>query len=83
VLNWRSWLPKLAIAVVIGGPLLWLAIAHPAAGWLPGQARKSALPPIFAAGLLGIPLAVGVMGVRELWFELSLARAARHLKRHA
>jgi hypothetical protein len=54
----------------------------PALAGCPGQARKSALPPIFAASLLGIPLAVGFMGARELWFELSLARAARHIKRH-
>jgi len=69
------------IAVLAGGVLLWLAVAHPAAGWLPGQAHKSALPPIFAAGLLGLPVAIGFLGVRELWFELSLARAARRQQR--
>jgi hypothetical protein len=32
--------------------------------------------------MLGVPLAIGVPGARELWFEVSLAWAARHLERH-
>ena len=81
MLTRRSWLVLVVIAVLVGWAGLWLMIDHPVLAWLPGQARKSALPPLFGACLLGFPLAIGVMGTCELWFELSLARAARHMKR--
>lgn len=69
------------LLVLLAGALGVVALLHPVAGWLPGQARKSSIPPVVGVGGIVVPCAVVMFVGWRAWFHMSLWRATREVER--
>ncbi len=54
----RSTIGWYAILVLLAGTIGVVSLLNPLAGWFPGQARKSSVPPVVGVGGIVFPLAV-------------------------
>lgn len=66
-----------AVSLAIG----LFSLAHPFAAWLPGESRRSDLPPVFGVSLLVIPAFLVGLAIFRTWLTLELDFEAWQVRR--